>query len=65
MVEISPRRVENSVGKGEIARDEHFSFSRGVFKRLVLQIPKTRRACLGKVLNHTFPTCNDPEKENF
>ena len=29
--------VENTVGKGEIARFEHFSFSYGVFKTLVLQ----------------------------
>ena len=31
------KRVENTVGKGEIARYEHFSFSHSVFKRLVSQ----------------------------
>ena len=35
MAESSPKRVENTVGKGEIARYEQFSHS--VFERLVLQ----------------------------
>ena len=34
------KRVENTVGKGEIARYEHFFFSHSVFKRLVLQTRK-------------------------
>ena len=38
------KRVENSVGKGEIAR---FSFSHSVFKDLYCRHIKTR-ACLGK-----------------
>ena len=32
--------VENTVGKGEIARYEQFSFFQSVFKRLVLQTSK-------------------------
>ena len=39
--------LENSVGKGEIARYEQFSFSCSVFKRVVLQTRKNR-VCLGK-----------------
>ena len=31
------KQVENTVGKGEIARYEHFSFSNSVFKRFVSQ----------------------------
>ena len=31
------KRVENTVGQGEIARYEQFSFSHSVFKRLVTQ----------------------------
>ena len=31
------KRVENTVGKGEIAYHEQFSFSHSVFKRLVVQ----------------------------
>ena len=41
--------VENTVGKGEIARYEQFLFSNSVFKRLVLNTCKKKRACLGKV----------------
>ena len=31
------KQVENTVGKGEIARTSNFSFSHSVFKRLVSQ----------------------------
>ena len=44
------KRVENTVGKGEIAHDEQFNlFSRSIFKRLVdlLQTRKPR-ASFGK-----------------
>ena len=41
------KRVENSVGKGEIAHYKQFLLSPQFFKRLVLQTRKTR-ACLGK-----------------
>ena len=44
-----PKRVENNVGKGEIARYEkkllvmsNFSFSHIVFKRLILQTPENQ-----------------------
>ena len=40
------KEVENFVGKGEIARC-NFSFSHGVFKRLVLQT-RENQGCLGK-----------------
>ena len=39
--------VENTVGKEKLLVTSNFSFSHGVFKRLVLQQRKTR-ACLGK-----------------
>ena len=41
MVETSQKKVENTVGKGEIAR-YNFSFSHSVFKRLVLQTRKNQ-----------------------
>ena len=34
MAESSQKRVENTVGKGEIARYEHFSFFHSVLKEL-------------------------------
>ena len=42
------KRVENTVGKGEIARYEQFLLFTMFFKRLILQTRKNR-ACLGKV----------------
>ena len=36
------KQVENTVGKGEIARWEQFSFFHSVFKRLVLQTCKNQ-----------------------
>ena len=42
--------VENTVGKGEIARMSNFSFSRSVFKRLLLQKHKNQ-GLFGKGLN--------------
>ena len=36
------KRVENTVGKGEIARYEQFSFSHSVFKRLALKTRKNK-----------------------
>ena len=41
------KQVENTVGKGEIARTSNFSFSDSICKRLVLQTCKTR-VCFGK-----------------
>ena len=45
--------VENTVGKGEIARYGNFSFSHSVFKRLVLQTCKNQ-GLFGKGLRHGF-----------
>ena len=45
--ESSTKMVENTVGKGEIARYEHFVLSHSVFKRLTLLTRKTK-AGLGK-----------------
>ena len=45
-----PKRVENTVGKGEIARYEQFLLFPYVFKRLVLQTLKNQ-ALFGKGLN--------------
>ena len=42
IVESSSKYVENTVGKGEIACYEQFSFSHSVFKRLVLQTCKNK-----------------------
>ena len=42
MAESSSKQVENTVGKGEIARYENFSFSHSVFKSLVLQTRKNQ-----------------------
>ena len=36
------KQVENTVGKGEIARNEQFLLSRSVFKRLELQTRKNQ-----------------------
>ena len=41
MTESSPKQVENTVGKGEIAMS-NFSLSYSVFKRLVLQTCKNQ-----------------------
>ena len=51
MAESSPRRVENTVGKGEIARYGYFSFSHNVFKRFVLQTRKNQ-GLFGKGLKY-------------
>ena len=37
MAESSPKEVENTVGKGEIACTSNFSFFRNLFKRLLSQ----------------------------
>ena len=42
MPDSSPKRVENTVAKGEIAHYERFLLSQNVFKRLVLQTHKTK-----------------------
>ena len=42
LVESSPKGMESTVGKGEIARYEQFSFSHSVFKRLVMQTRKNQ-----------------------
>ena len=47
------KRVENTVGKGEIARMSNFSFSRSVFKRLLLQTHKNQ-GLFGKGLKAFF-----------
>ena len=44
------KRVENTVGKGEIARYEQFLFSHSVFYRLLLQTRKNQ-GLFGKGLN--------------
>ena len=43
------KRLENTVGKGEIARNEQFSFSHSVFKRFVSQGRQKASLC-GNVL---------------
>ena len=45
------KKVENLVGKGEIARDEPFLLSHSVFKRLVQQTCKNQ-GLSGKGLTH-------------
>ena len=55
IAESSPRWVENTVGKGEIARYEQFLFSHSVFKRSVLQTRKNR-GLFGKGLTKAFST---------
>ena len=42
MAENSLNRVENTMDKGEIARQSNFSFTHSVFKRLVLQTHKNQ-----------------------
>ena len=42
MGEKFSKMVENTVGKGEIARYCYFTFSHSVFKRLVLQASKNQ-----------------------
>ena len=60
------RLVENTAGKGEIARYEEFSFSHSVFKRFVSQgRQKVSLYGNGLTLYHTIPTFKDPEKESF
>ena len=50
------KRVENTVGKGEIARHS-------VFKSLVSQGRQKASLCgNGLTVYHTIQTCNDPEK---
>ena len=64
MAESSPKRVENTVGKGEIARYEQFLlFPQCFLKDLYCRHVKTR-ACLGKG-NHTVLTFNNPEEGGF
>ena len=60
------KRVENTVGKGEIARYEQFLLSRQCFKRLVLQTRKNQ-GLFGKGLSfyHTIPTFNDRKKRKL
>ena len=42
MADSFPKWVENTVGKGEIARHEHFSVSHSIFKRRLLQTRKNQ-----------------------
>ena len=59
MEESYPKHVENTVGKGEIARYS-------VFKRLVSQGHQKVSLCgNGLTPYHTIPTFNDPDKEPF
>ena len=51
ITESSPNRDKNTVGKGEIARYEQFSFFHSVFKRLVLQTRKNQ-GLFGKGLSN-------------
>ena len=55
------RQVENTVGKGEIAHYENFSFSLRVFEKLILQTCKNQ-GLFGTGLK-TIPRFNDPEEE--
>ena len=54
------KRVENTMVKGEIARNEQFSFSHSVFKRLVLQARKNQglfgKRLRGGLLRETIPS---------
>ena len=53
MVESSQKRIENTVGKGEIARYEQFLLSNSVFKGLVLQSRKNK-GLFWKSLMHLY-----------
>ena len=50
------KQVENTVGKGEIARYKQILLSHSVSKDLYCRHVKTR-ACLGKEILSTMPTC--------
>ena len=45
MIISAPDRVENIVGKGEIAGTSNFSFSHNVFKRLLSQTHQKVSLC--------------------
>ena len=56
-------RVENIVGKGEIACTSNFSFSHNVFKKLLSQAHQKVSLCgNGLTLDHTMPTFNTSGK---
>ena len=52
MAESSQKKVENTVGKGEIAHTSNFFFSHCVFNGLGLQTCKSQ-GLFGKGLNYT------------
>ena len=60
------KRVENTVGKGEIAQYEQLLLFPQCFQKLVQQTHKTQ-GLFGKglTLYHTIPTFKDPEKDGF
>ena len=58
-----PKSVENTVGKGEISRDEQFLFSSSVFKRLVLQTRKNQ-GLFGKGLKSMLGKGENAGKQN-
>ena len=60
MVESSPKRVENTVGKGEIARNEQFLLFPQCFQRLVLQT-RQNQGLLGKRLTAERINCYPTE----
>ena len=60
------KTVENTVGKGEIACYEHFSFSQSVFTRLVLQARKHQGLFgRGLTVSHAITTIDDPAEEPY
>ena len=48
MAESSPKRVENTVGKGEIARYKRFLLFPQCFQKTCTAVQVKIRACLGK-----------------
>ena len=66
------RRVENTMGKGEIARDEQFLLFPLCFQKICTGCRHVKtRVCLGKgymsflTIYPTIPTFNEPGKETF
>ena len=62
MAEMFSKRIENTVGKGEIAHYAHFSFFQSVFKDFVLQ---TRKNKLSKLVENTVEKVEIAHCEQF
>ena len=60
------KRVQNTVGKGEIAHLEQFLLISQCFRKMCTTDTQTR-TCLGKVIwvNHTIPSFNYPKTNSF